>query len=245
VTAAIYHALERELPVAAVIVQAPVPRGEILRRRAKLFGWASALGQALFSVTLRAPVHRAAAERIMQIANDAGLDTTPPPAHLVHQVPTVNGPECRALLRRFSPGVVIVNGTRIIGKKTLRCVDAPFVNIHCGITPGYRGIHGGYWALVDGHPEQCGVTVHLVDEGIDTGGVVGQALIAPTAQDNLASYLWLQIAAGIPLLVGAARDALAGTLRTVPELHPAAPSRLWSGPTLLGYLWTRLARGVK
>ena len=42
--------------------------------------------------------------------------------------------------------------------------------MHAGITPQYRGVHGGYWAVVNNDPEHCGVTIHFVDKGIDTGG---------------------------------------------------------------------------
>ena len=30
----------------------------------------------------------------------------------------------------------------------LQSVEAIFVNTHVGITPKYRGVHGGYWSLV-------------------------------------------------------------------------------------------------
>ena len=45
----------------------------------------------------------------------------------------------------------------------------PVINMHAGITLRYRGVHGGYWALAEQHPEWVGTTVHLVDPGIDTG----------------------------------------------------------------------------
>ena len=52
----------------------------------------------------------------------------------------------------------------------LEAVPAVFLNTLAGITPSYRGVHGAYWALVQRQPDACGVTVHLVDAGIDTGG---------------------------------------------------------------------------
>ncbi len=47
--------------------------------------------------------------------------------------------------------------------------------MHAGITLRYRGVHGGYWALAEQHPEWVGTTVHLVDPGIDTGGILAQS----------------------------------------------------------------------
>ena len=57
----------------------------------------------------------------------------------------------------------------------LGSLGCPVVNVHAGITPRYRGVHGGYWALAERHPEWVGTTVHLVDPGIDTGAILAQA----------------------------------------------------------------------
>ena len=61
----------------------------------------------------------------------------------------------------------MVNGTRIISSRVLDSIGCPIINTHAGITPRYRGVHGGYWALAEGHPEEVGTTVHLVDKGIE------------------------------------------------------------------------------
>ena len=82
--------------------------------------------------------------------------------------------------------------------------DLITATLHChrigawdaGITPLYRGVHGAYWALAEGRRDLCGVTVHRVDAGIDTGEVLAQVLIDPTPQDNFVTYPWLQVAEG-------------------------------------------------
>ena len=45
---------------------------------------------------------------------------------------------------------MVVNGTRILSRRMLESIDAVFLNMHVGITPKYRGVHGGYWALANG-----------------------------------------------------------------------------------------------
>ena len=144
-------------------------------------------------------------------------------------VASVNDGRTVALLKEFSPRVVVVNGTRILDENLLNATSAVFLNTHVGITPLYRGVHGGYWALAVGDPEHCGVTVHKIDKGIDTGAIVAQALIKPTAADNFSTYPLLQIANAIPLLRQAIRDALDGKLETLPA--PVGKSQLWSHPT--------------
>jgi methionyl-tRNA formyltransferase len=112
----------------------------------------------------------------------------------------------------LQPRAILVMGTRIIGAEVLRSVDAPFINYHAGVTPKYRGVHGGYWAKAQGDDDNFGVTIHLVDEGIDTGSVLHQARPATSAKDNYSSYPYLQLAAALPLLERSAREAIAGTL---------------------------------
>src|SRR5438093_9923670 len=53
---------------------------------------------------------------------------------------------------------VVVNGTRIISEAVLTASDAVFINMHAGITPKYRGVHGGYWALYNGDGEAASST---------------------------------------------------------------------------------------
>jgi methionyl-tRNA formyltransferase len=132
-------------------------------------------------------------------------------------------------------------GTRIIGSETLKAVGAPFINYHAGITPKYRGVHGAYWARVSGDAEHCGISVHLIDAGIDTGPVLYHARIVPTAEDNFSTYPYLQLAAGLPLLSRAAKDALSGTLR---PREVNLPSRLWSHPTFWSYCANGLRCGI-
>jgi hypothetical protein len=83
--------------------------------------------------------------------------------------------------------------------------------------------------------------LHLVDPGIDTGAVLYQARLTPTAADNYATFPYLQLAAVLPLIEQAARDALAGKLN--PQIV-SLPSRLWSHPTIWSYLAAALRRGA-
>ncbi len=85
--------------------------------------------------------------------------------------------------------MVLVVGTRIISRKVLVAVAAPFINYHDGITPKYRGIHGGYWASAQSDLANFGVTVHLVDPGIDTGEVLYQARLQAVGRGQLRDLL--------------------------------------------------------
>jgi methionyl-tRNA formyltransferase len=104
--------------------------------------------------------------------------------------------------------------------------------MHAGITPKYRGVHGVYWALANKDPQNCGVTVHLVDAGIDTGAIISQKNITVNPQDNFVTYPLLQLAEGIPLMKKAIEDILSNRL----VIQPATgESRLWHHPTIWQY----------
>jgi folate-dependent phosphoribosylglycinamide formyltransferase PurN len=234
------HSLAARFPDLEIIVEEHVPRLSLVRGRVKRFGLAHVAGQLAFIAFSRI-LRRAAAGRIAEIIAAAGLEPRWPSGAELIEVASVNGPDAIARLQQLAPKVVLVVGTRIISRKVLSSIAAPFINYHDGITPKYRGIHGGYWANAQGDLANFGVTVHLVDPGIDTGAVLYQARLRPAAQDNYATFSYLQIAAALPLLERAAQDAIAGTLT---PLKVDLPSFLWSHPTLWGYVATGLKRGA-
>lgn len=234
----VINALAAKFGPPTVVFEAPESRALFLKRRLKRLGLAKVADQLAF-VAYSKVAGRLSRGRIDEIMRAHGLDERPR-ANAVH-VPSANDPATIELISRIAPDVVVVNGTRILSKALLNAVPAPFINMHAGITPAYRGVHGGYWALAKGDRENCGVTVHLVDPGIDTGGVLHQARIEPTRRDNFFTYPYLQLAAGLPLLVKAVDEALRGSL--APRAGEG-PSGLWSHPGALSYLGAWLTRGV-
>jgi folate-dependent phosphoribosylglycinamide formyltransferase PurN len=242
-TRAIYHALAHETPFARVILESSIPRTQLLRRRAKKLGVRAAASQAAFAA-IAVPILRAASRRRLEALRGRLSADKPVPEDLIERVPSVNAPECIAALRALAPAVVVLSGTRIVSREVLQSVLATFINVHAGITPRYRGTHGAYWAYADGRPASAGVTVHLVDPGIDTGGILAQALIARGREDTFVTLPYLQLEAGLPLLVTAVREALAGRVRVVPSLDASA-SVLCHHPGLVEYVRNLVSTGAR
>ncbi len=234
------HRLATRIDDLHIFVEHRISRRLLLRRRIARLGLARVAGQLGFMIFARV-LGWWSRRRIKEILDVAQLKAEWPAGCERIEVPSVNSSECIARLRRLNPKAVLVVGTRIISRAALSAVDAPFINYHDGITPKYRGIHGGYWAKAEGDLANFGVTVHLVDPGIDTGGVLYQARLVPTAADNYATFSYLQLSAALPLLEWAAQDARAGTL--TPQTVNL-PSRLWSHPTLWSYVATGLRMGA-
>jgi methionyl-tRNA formyltransferase len=157
----------------------------------------------------------------------------------------VNDDRTISLLADLHPSVVVVHGTRIIATPVLKSLDCPILNVHAGLTPRYRGVHGGYWALAEHHPEWVGTTVHLVDPGIDTGGILGQVTFAVTDKDSIGTYADLHLVHGLPLLAAQVEKVLeGGTLEPV-AASIAPGSYLRYHPTLWGYIRRRWSSGVR
>jgi len=234
------NGVRKRFPDAVVLREEPESKLTIMRRRGRLVGWTQAIGQAAFGVLAKL-IGKRSAPRLAEIMETYALDPQPHCKASWIEVGSVNSEACRTALAAARPDVVLVYGTRILKKATLDCVDAPFINYHAGYNPLYRGQHGAYWALVSGDREHAGLTVHLVDEGVDTGAVLYQSVSQFAPNDNISTYQYRQMADAIPLMIRAAEDALAGRLRV--QRNPL-PSKQWFMPTLWGYCRTGLVRGV-
>jgi methionyl-tRNA formyltransferase len=235
--------LAPRVPNLVVVVEDPPSRVQMARRRARRLGWPTALGQVLFVAVLQPVLERMGARRRAAVLNAASVDTS----HRLPQqrVPSVNDDKTIALLTALRPAAVVVHGTRIIATRVLDSVECPVINMHAGITPRYRGVHGGYWALAEQHPEWVGTTVHLVDPGIDTGGILAQATFDVTEEDNFTTYPDLQLVHGLPLLADQLDKVMAGKkLEPVPT-GIAPGSGLYHHPTLWGYLRRRWSEGIR
>jgi len=71
--------------------------------------------------------------------------------------------------------LVSVNYRYILGKRILNRFVWP-LNIHGSLLPRYRGRTPHVWAIINGETE-TGVTVHVMDEGVDTGPIIAQEKI--------------------------------------------------------------------
>jgi len=268
-TAIVVHYLAQRFDDIVTVVEEAEAPGTLLRRRARRLGWRRVAGQVVFTTVVLPVLHRRGRARIRSILADAGLDPTP--VTDVRRVPSVNAPETIAMLRELAPAAVVVIGTRIIARTVLQSVPAPFVNVHPGITPHYRGMHGAYWALSEGRPELVGTTVHLVDAGVDTGEALARTYFTPGPDDSIATYFYLHVASALPaltdqltVLTDARPETIPSSRATPPPgghdpLHPpttdalpgdgasasADESKLWFHPTVWEYLRLRWQLGLR
>ncbi len=89
----------------------------------------------------------------------------------------------RDVLESFEPDWVVSAGfMRILGPAVLSAFPLRVVNTHPALLPSFPGAHAVRDALAHG-VRVTGSTIHLVDEGVDTGPIVDQRAV-PVADDD-------------------------------------------------------------
>lgn len=96
------------------------------------------------------------------------------------------------LLRETHTDIVCLAGfMRLIGPPLLVAFPGRILNIHPSLLPAFPGLHAWQQALEAG-VEETGCTIHVVDEGMDTGPVLAQARV-PVLRDDTAETLHARI----------------------------------------------------
>lgn len=87
--------------------------------------------------------------------------------------------------------IVLAGFMRILKGGFLRAFPLRVVNIHPSLLPSFPGLRAWQQAL-DYGVKHTGVTVHLVDQGVDTGPIVSQATV-PVLDDDTPERLHTRI----------------------------------------------------
>jgi methionyl-tRNA formyltransferase len=103
------------------------------------------------------------------------------------QPPSLRRPEAAMELRELAPDVIIVAAFgQILPPKVLAIPPHGCLNVHASLLPRYRGAAPIAAAILAGE-EQTGVTIMLMDEGMDTGPILAQAECKIKPQDTTGS----------------------------------------------------------
>jgi folate-dependent phosphoribosylglycinamide formyltransferase PurN len=239
----IYNALKSEFIIEKVIIENKASKKKLIESRIKKLGFLKVINQLLFQLVISNFLGIISHKRKKELKQNYHLSGNSIEKHKLEMVSSVNDIDCMRTIKQLNPDIIIVNGTRIISKDILGCTSALFINIHVGITPEYRGVHGAYWSLVNKDVGNCGVTIHKVDKGIDTGDIIFQSKINFTEKDNFSTYPLHQYGVAIPLLKRAINDYNNNDLKSFKKNN--VKSNLFYHPTFIGYIYNRLFNGAK
>ena len=111
---------------------------------------------------------------------------------LTHDLPVLQPPHLRrpdavAELRALAPEVIVVAAFgQILRAEVLAIPPRGSLNVHGSLLPRYRGAAPVAAAILAGE-EETGVTIMLMDEGMDTGPILSQATCSISPQDTRGS----------------------------------------------------------
>ena len=117
------------------------------------------------------------------------------------EVDNVNSDEVRDFIKSKNPQLVVVSAAPILKKKIIDAAERRIINLHPGFAPQYRGRYGSFWPIYCKEPELVGVTIHYVDEGVDTGAILIQQQVEYEPDDTLKIITYRQHKLGVDLLV--------------------------------------------
>lgn len=137
--------------------------------------WLKGQGEEIVALAIHPQPRQKYADRI---AAASGLA----PEHIfdasqLHRPATINAIEDL----RPDIGVSVLLGY-IVRKELLDLLPAGCINVHPSFLPYNAGANPNVWSIVDGTP--AGVTIHYMDESIDTGDIIAQSRVAVEPVDT-------------------------------------------------------------
>lgn len=148
------------------------------------------------------------------IANESGIPFFRPE--------NANSQEFLNIVLEFAPDInVSMSYDQILKRKMIDSATLGFINCHAGALPFYRGRNVLNWVLINGEKE-FGITVHYVDEGIDTGDIIRQKFVEILAEDDYGSVLRKAELQCPRILEETLKEIEAGTAKRTPQhiIHP-------------------------
>ena len=88
-------------------------------------------------------------------------------------------------IKDLNPDIIFsINWRRIIPSNIIKIPKCGSLNIHAGLLPKYSGFSPINWAIINDEKE-IGITVHYMDETVDTGDIVLQRKIQVGITDDI------------------------------------------------------------
>ncbi len=163
---------------------------------------------------------RVAASPVKQAAEALGISVLQP-ASLRKEPAGVEA------LAAYAPHLIVVAAYGLIlPKRVLEIPAFGCINVHASLLPAYRGASPIAAAILDGR-EETGVSIMLMDEGMDTGPVLAQARTAIGARETAVELGARLAELGAEALVETLPRWLAG------EIAPVAQSELAGEPSVV------------
>jgi peptidoglycan/xylan/chitin deacetylase (PgdA/CDA1 family)/folate-dependent phosphoribosylglycinamide formyltransferase PurN len=160
-------------------------------------------------------------ENLFSACSDCGIN--------LYETNDIHSDEGIKFLGSLNSDVLVVCGTGILRRPVFSLPTIGTVNLHQGKVPEYRGAPPGFWEVWN-QEKEVGVTIHFVNEGVDTGDVVLQELIPIFEYDDLHSIQIKLDEVSLSLYPEAVKQIAAGSYMRIKQ--PQNTGKQYFFPTL-------------
>jgi methionyl-tRNA formyltransferase len=112
----------------------------------------------------------------------------------------------------------------ILRRQILDIFQRGCINVHPALLPYNRGAYPNVWSIVDGTP--AGVTLHMMDEGVDTGDIIDQKRVPVFAWDTGSTLYNRLESACVEMFKVAWPRFVSGELRAKPQQKGGTEHRI-------------------
>jgi len=143
------------------------------------------------------------------------------PAEAVFEGDRLSDPTVVERIRALRPdvGLSVMFGY-VVRRPLLESFPRACLNLHPALLPYNRGADPNVWSIVERTP--AGVTLHYMDEGVDTGDIIEQRSVAVAPHDTAATLYRRLERAALDLFVETWPRFVAGTTGRRPQDHDRA-----------------------
>jgi methionyl-tRNA formyltransferase len=158
----------------------------------------------------------------------------------------LNDPGAEVALARARPDLIAFTGGGLVRENILSLPRLGVLNCHSGILPRYRGMDVAEWAVLEAGdaPVEMGLTLHLMDRGVDTGPLLLQSRAELRPGDTLAVIRTRLEPTMVSLMLDGIRGLRDGSLEPIPQVPEAGRQYFVMHPRLKAASAERLQRLV-
>lgn len=141
----------------------------------------------------------------------------------------INSEETRRKISDIAPDIIINQTELLLKRPLLQVPRLGVINRHASLLPHFRGRLASFRAHAN-EPPEYGVTIHFVDEGLDSGPIVLQRKFDMDPRLSYTDILDLLFRHSVPLMLEALDLLKSPKFIPVPNRHEGSP--VYAFPTL-------------
>ncbi len=153
----------------------------------------------------------------------------------------INSDKSINYIKKINNRIILYSGGGILRKNFLYN-SKTIINAHAGPLPDIRGINAAEWSLItNSRPE---VTVHLINEGIDTGEIIKSYLYDRSKCKNISNLREKAIITGIRGMVDVVENRIYKKIKIQKNIKPINSSKQYYtlSPILKSFVQFKLSK---